>query len=417
MATVNSISLYLARTHSSDSCYVGVGLYAPGYIFIGNTALVDYDNIPHTVTGPSWITFTFDIPVTVSVTGWYVIRLFISPHTNYDMMGLRWYGASDWIEKPAEAPFTGSEHAVIAGTSPTRAYDMSVEGFTANYARETTADWYSQSDNGIEIQTYLEIEPEGLTKPKNPTPADSISAGADFSDFSLGWENGGGAVQYKLYIGDSPLTLQLFATLDEEGYYVSPGSLARAYILAIQGVVYWRVDALDDEENVVTGDIWRFDPRPAKAHTPTPSSGATNQKLTQTLGWEAGAGAATTKYNLYGSNGLSVPNIESTSYSLPTRYLKYNTTFSWRVDAKNQFGTTTGDTWSFTTIPIFPPMSTNTYNGQYYRLLIKEDGIVGTSPADGGVEDVDFIYVDGPNLITVHKYLVAAAKNRIYYEI
>ena len=38
--------------------------------------------------------------------------------------------------------------------------------------------------------------------------------------------------------------------------------------------------------------------------------------------------------------------------------LEYNTEYSWRVDAINVYGTTTGDTWSFTTLIFAPPLPT-----------------------------------------------------------
>ena len=38
--------------------------------------------------------------------------------------------------------------------------------------------------------------------------------------------------------------------------------------------------------------------------------------------------------------------------------LEYNVEYNWRIDATNEFGTTIGDVWSFTTL-VFAPPATN----------------------------------------------------------
>lgn len=400
MATINSISLYLARTHS-DSCFVGVGLYAPGGGLVGNTALVAYDDIQHTITGPSWITFTFDTPVTVSETGWYVIRLYITPHTNYDMMGLRWYGASDWTEKPAEEPFTGSEHAVVAGTSPTRAYDMSVDGFTANYAREPTEDYYSQSDNGIQIQSYLEFEPEELTKPKNPTPANGSGPGIDVSNYTLSWEDGGMATGYRVKFPFAEASPVQSGTS-----YVIPESLRANFK---DTVVSWRVDATDGE-NWVTGDTWTFDPRPEEVTYVSPADEATDQTLHAGAEWEAAAAAETYTFRIIQKDGVLptvIPGLTAVELANIGAYLtlRHNTTYYWRVDTVNSFGTTIGETMEFRTITLNSPSAS-------WELIV---GGSGLGPFEGGIEGVDFRWI-GDNHMTTVKRFVAVANNRFWYE-
>jgi hypothetical protein len=84
---------------------------------------------------------------------------------------------------------------------------------------------------------------------------------------------------------------------------------------------------------------------------------------------------------------------------------EYDTTYYWRVDATNENGTTTGDVWSFTTLEFKPPQAS-------YTLI---SGGSGLGPSEGGVEGVDWNW-SGTNMMTTVKRLVAAAKNRIWYE-
>ena len=68
---------------------------------------------------------------------------------------------------------------------------------------------------------------------------------------------------------------------------------------------------------------------------------------------------------------------------------RYNTAFTWRVDETNEFGTTTGTNWTFTTITFAPPAaSTTTYGGE--------------------------TVTSGDNLVSMTRYLAAAAKNAIW---
>ncbi|KKK49220.1 hypothetical protein LCGC14_3137230, partial [marine sediment metagenome] len=64
-------------------------------------------------------------------------------------------------------------------------------------------------------------------------------------------------------------------------------------------------------------------------------------------------------YDIYfGPTGdLSLISAEQAGLSIEVPYaLEYNTEYSWRVDATNEFGTTTGDVWSFTAIVYAPPL-------------------------------------------------------------
>jgi len=119
---------------------------------------------------------------------------------------------------------------------------------------------------------------------------------------------------------------------------------------------------------------------PDKPTNPTPSDTDTGVAVsTSELSWTAGANTDT--FNVYfgesGSEVLVAENqiVTDENWAIPPGTLDYGTVYGWRVDAVNTFGTTTGDTWTFTTLTFSPPTDAS---------LVKR--------------------------------LVAAAKNKFYYE-
>lgn len=88
-------------------------------------------------------------------------------------------------------------------------------------------------------------------------------------------------------------------------------------------------------------------------------------------------------------------------------YLPPDTTFEWRVDATNAVGTTTGDTWEFTTQALKIPKVS-------YALI---SGGSGAGPYDypPGEEGTDWNWTGGNTMLVVRR-LVAAANNKIWVE-
>jgi len=90
---------------------------------------------------------------------------------------------------------------------------------------------------------------------------------------------------------------------------------------------------------------------PFKAHQPNPSNNSVDVALNTQLSWSDGGGA--TSYDVYfgtdpsPDSGEDKGNQTGTTYSPGT--LDFDTTYYWRIDSKNDCGTTEGDVWSFTT--------------------------------------------------------------------
>lgn len=86
---------------------------------------------------------------------------------------------------------------------------------------------------------------------------------------------------------------------------------------------------------------------PHKATNPNPANGASNQNQgTTILSWDDGGGA--TSFNVY-INGVLQGNQAGTTFNPGA--LGFGVTVTWRIDSVNSDGTTTGDTWTFSTAP------------------------------------------------------------------
>jgi len=168
---------------------------------------------------------------------------------------------------------------------------------------------------------------------------------------------------------------------------------------------------------------------PTKAKTPAPANTVTDVTLDQaTLTWEDGGNTDTFDV-YYGTTSGSLTKVSDTqagtSFTVtgitngsPYDYL---ITRYWRIDSTNDAGTTTGDEWLFTTIRLSPPAPTYFYSttGQYYQLRMQSDGSYGSQPADGGVENTDFVYLAAgyeANFIKTTRKLVGIANSKVWIE-
>ena len=103
-------------------------------------------------------------------------------------------------------------------------------------------------------------------------------------------------------------------------------------------------------------------------------------------------------YDVYfGPTGdLSLIPFDQSGLSIEVPYtLEYNTEYSWRIDATNENGTTTGDTWSFTALAFSPPLPSG----------VTLDGNGNPTGTPTGLN----------NMVTL-KRIVVAATNSVFYE-
>ncbi len=90
------------------------------------------------------------------------------------------------------------------------------------------------------------------------------------------------------------------------------------------------------------------------ARNPNPADGATGVNTTAELSWTAGRGA--TSHDVYFGTSNPPPFIRNqTDTTFDPGTMNYITMYYWRIDEVNNWGTTMGPVWSFTTIMIPPP--------------------------------------------------------------
>ncbi len=105
------------------------------------------------------------------------------------------------------------------------------------------------------------------------------------------------------------------------------------------------------------------DTEAGKAINPNPSDTVTGVSVNKlSLSWDTGGN--TESYNVYfgvsGNMSLVSSTQVSTSWSISNLPLLYGTAYQWRVDSNHGGSTVTGDTWSFTTLSLAPPIITAT---------------------------------------------------------
>lgn len=255
---------------------------------------------------------------------------------------------------------------------------------------------------------YLIVEGERLLKPTTPTPANDATEVSWETTESFGkhlsWENGGGATKYDVYFGtvgnlklieqDVDAMVVTYATVDYTTTVDNEG-VTHAFIrehdenfdteIPWNVPFYWRVNAKNDD-GTTTGDVWTFDARPAKAITPTPEHEEVVADFdAKQLLWVDGGND--TSYDVYFGTLISGPifignavgpsktilySIELTVPITPKMIMTikedthayigkdvfsegteidWDVPFYWRIDAKNEFGLTTGDVWNFDARP------------------------------------------------------------------
>ncbi|MHC4664101.1 MAG: hypothetical protein ACYS8W_20760, partial [Planctomycetota bacterium] len=87
---------------------------------------------------------------------------------------------------------------------------------------------------------------------------------------------------------------------------------------------------------------------PAQASNPTPADGAVDILLLQTLDWD-NAGNAETYSVYFGTSSPGAFQGNQTDTGFDPGVLSTGTRYYWRINTHNQYGTTYGVVWSFTT--------------------------------------------------------------------
>ncbi|MCK5615810.1 hypothetical protein KAR91_78830 [Candidatus Pacearchaeota archaeon] len=174
------------------------------------------------------------------------------------------------------------------------------------------------------------------------------------------------------------------------------------------GTAWGAVSTTDDMDFRTYGGT----PLPGKPTNPSPTDAVSDITLDETpLSWDASDPVADT-YEVYfresgGSWELVGVAQAGLEWTIDFGTLNYGTTYEWRIDATNVYGTTTGDTWSFDSL-VFSFLRIS------YVLI---PGGSGAGPYDDppGTEGTDWAWTGENTTLTV-KRLVVAIDNKIWVE-
>lgn len=267
MPTIDSVELYLGLSSARSGWNVIVDIRDFGGYSINpeqtdslGTKSLDVVNVPlNSGSGPDWVTFEFDTPITLPTDRDYIgLLVSTTAPSAYQATPLRWYYAQDWDLAPQVPPeggekfysyWSGSWHSY---TATCLAYKINCTGCDDNDATNPSASYFnfgSYSKNGHRSHINTLVPPE---KPINPTP-EHESSDITLDATGVSWENGGGATSYNIYYG----TLSGFLTLLESDVTDLSYTLRSTNWPSYDQAWYWRVDAVNDY-GTTTGDEWYF---------------------------------------------------------------------------------------------------------------------------------------------------------------
>jgi hypothetical protein len=257
---------------------------------------------------------------------------------------------------------------------------------------------FSDPDEPEDIVVSLKAV-EGAAAPSkasNPSPANASGPGIDFDPPTLSWTGDGDT--YDVYAGAAGNWVKIADGISETTYTLS----AADKLVCRNGVVTWRVDSIN-EADITQGDDWTFDPRPAKVANPVPTDTDTGISINTTLAWDASAYA--TGYDVWVGSTKAVSDTDQVSV-IPVAVLPlvWGTEYTWRVDPRNEYGATTGDDWTFTTLVFDPPRT--------FARYLSDNTIV----AAGTAFDPDTMYATGENGMGALRRLILFCGSSLWYD-
>lgn len=247
-------------------------------------------------------------------------------------------------------PITLTFQANTSGTS----YDPGILNYNTTYYWRIDSKNSAGTTTGV-LWSFTTQAPPPPAQVTSPNPSNG-TANIPITT-PLIWATASGATSYDVYFDDFSPPTTFRANVSVTSYNPS---------ITYSETYYWQIDS-KNTGGTTTGNIWNFQTEaepivpPDQVTSPDPTNGATDIPITQQLGWASAIGA--TSYDVY-FDDFSPPttfkaNVSSTSYNPGS--LDYSETYYWQIDSKNNDGTTTGNVWSFTTMPE-PPETVSTPN-------------------------------------------------------
>ena len=148
------------------------------------------------------------------------------------------------------------------------------------------------------------------------------------------------------------------AAMAARGSYLSPSEVETVLTSTGDNITDGKVAITKPRVNLQQAIDSMAPAPPGQATNPNPAASATGVSTNPTLSWTAGSGAIS--HDVYfgtASPGTFIGNQSAATYT--PGILASNTTYYWRIDEKNSYGTTTGNVWSFTTLLDTSPPTPN----------------------------------------------------------
>ena len=293
-------------------------------------------NTPHTPSGPIFLN--------AGVSGTYSTNTtdpdgdMIQYRFDWDANGSHTY--SDWTGFVPSGTTVSMNHSWSRGGT----YVVKAQ---ARDQYNATSDW----SNGLTV--FVNSPPN---TPSNPNPANGAT-GVDINAdiyWTGGDPNPGDTVTYDIYFGTSSNPPMVASGITATTY--DPGTMN------YNTKYYWKIVAKDNHGAMTTGPIWHFttidepnDP-PYIPSNPNPENSSTNVYVDTTLSWTGGDPnpGDTVFYDVYLEANNPDPDVKVASDITETTFdpgtLEYETTYYWKIVAKDNHGAmTTGPIWHFTT--------------------------------------------------------------------
>jgi len=284
-------------------------------------------------------------------------------------VGGTWYAASfgpmegeTWYHLAATydgETFSSYKDGVLITANETPSGDASNDSNTLKFGRHALAAQYwggtvdeihvfTRALTADEIKVLSPPKPPKV-KARKPDPADG-TIGVTMP--LLQWAKGDTALFHNVYIGSNPEVTEADLVASRQAfpmYYHAAG-------LQPGATYFWRVDEVEADETVHTGDIWSFIAQDVKAYYPTPVDGTNDASVSPTLNWLPGLNA--TEHQVYfgdsaeavgqGAEGTDKGTVAETTFAPGD--LEPLASYFWRVDETIAGGEIkAGEVWSFTT--------------------------------------------------------------------
>jgi hypothetical protein len=200
---------------------------------------------------------------------------------------------------------------------------------------------------------FVDIESAALTQffqtARDPDPADGTQG---VVDPIIMWTGGDTAEHHQVYFGPDPDNLTKVSDQAFTVYWhpepIDPGA-----------TYYWRIDGVEADGNVITGDVWSFTSLSLNAWGPSPADGGSDVMIDAQLSWSEGDSILPLKHHVFfGTDETEVADgtgdtdkgiLEEAAYD--PGLLNADTTYYFRVNEVELLGgEREGSIWSFKTV-------------------------------------------------------------------